>query len=124
MDNYSNAKVLFNQMISGMETYADLIGTKDNQKEEKYGFIPGLDMVESQRRYNEQADLIKEGVFQVMFTGAFNCGKSTILNALMRKEMLRTSITPETAIITKIIFGKEDKVIVVKKSIDKQGEKC
>lgn len=124
MDNYSNAKVLFNQMISGMEEYSDLIGVQDENKKEKYGFVPGLNMPEAQKRYSEQAELIKEGVFQVMFTGAFSCGKTTLLNALMHKELLSMSINPETAIITKVIFGKdEEKIVVIKRSINKESGK-
>ena len=123
MDNYTKAKVLSNQMIDGMKTCADLIGKKDSSKTGTYGFVPGLEMVESQKYLELTSEKIKEGIFQVMFTGAFSSGKSTLLNALMRQEILTATIKPETAIITKIIFGKDKKVIVVKKSTDpKTGE--
>lgn len=123
MDNYRSAKELSNQMIEGMRMCADLVGKKDSSKSGAYGFVPGLEMAESQKFLEATSDKIKEGIFQVMFTGAFSSGKSTLLNALMRQEILTANITPETAIITKIIFGKDKKVIVVKKSTDpKTGE--
>ena len=119
MDNYSNAKALSIQMIDGLNTLADLVGSKDSGKERTYRFVPGLEMNESVKFLNSTVENIKEGIFQVMFTGAFSSGKSTLLNALMKKDILASNIKPETAIITKIIFGKrEKKVIVVKKATD------
>jgi len=65
---------------------------------------------------NSCYDLINE--VQVLFKGGLCSGKSTLLNALMRKNILRTGITPKTAVITKIIFNKDEKVIVYKKETD------
>lgn len=68
-----------------------------------------------------QADEIHEkiaeymqGVFSVMFTGAFSSGKSTTLNALMRQDLLRASISPETPVITKITNGEDSDNAVIK----------
>lgn len=54
------------------------------------------------------------GIFSVMFTGAFSSGKSTTLNALMRQNLLTTSINPETPVITKITNGEDSDYAVIK----------
>lgn len=69
---------------------------------------------------NEQAELMDakiveytQGMFQVMFTGPFSAGKSTTLNALTRRELLKTSIKPETAVLAKIVNGKNSDMVTV-----------
>ncbi len=54
-----------------------------------------------------------QGLFQVMFTGPFSAGKSTTLNALARRQLLKTSIKPETAVLAKIINGKNSDMVTV-----------
>lgn len=81
-----------------------------------------VDMKNEADVLKEQAQTLKEGIFQVLFTGTFSAGKSTMLNALMQKNLLKTSINAETAVVTKIIFGKEEKVIVYKKKIGADGK--
>lgn len=68
----------------------------------------------------EQAELMdskiaeyRQGMFQVMFTGPFSAGKSTMLNALVYRELLKTSIKPETAVLAKIINGKNSNMVTV-----------
>ena len=55
-----------------------------------------------------------QGLFSVMFTGAFSAGKSTTLNALMSQDLLTVSINPETPVITKIINGRDSDQAVIK----------
>ncbi|MBO4780280.1 MAG: dynamin family protein [Selenomonadaceae bacterium] len=45
--------------------------------------------------------------FRLAVVGNFNCGKSTFLNALLRKRLLTTDILPTTAIPTYIRWNKE-----------------
>ncbi len=118
MSSYQNTQTMVDGVIRDIESFRDLIGAKDPAKSGAYGFVPGLDMTNEAKALEEQARKLREGVFQVLFTGGFSSGKSTLLNALMRKNVLRTGINPETAVITKIIFGAEEKVIVYKKAID------
>lgn len=47
----------------------------------------------------------------IMISGEFNAGKSTFINALLGEKVLTTDITPATAIITKLTYGAEKKVI-------------
>lgn len=121
MDNYSTSLQLSQKMQNCISIYADMLGTPDPAKSDVYGFVPGLRMSVEAQVLEKQLDKLKEGIFQVLFTGGFDAGKSTMLNALMHKRILRTSINAETAVITKIIFGKEESVIVHMKDIDKDG---
>lgn len=84
--------------------------------------VESLDMKNEAKLLQDHAQTLKEGIFQVLFTGGFSAGKSTLLNALMQKELLKTSINAETAVVTKIVFGKEEKVIVYKKKIGVDGK--
>ncbi|MBQ2412504.1 MAG: dynamin family protein [Anaerotignum sp.] len=124
MKNYENVKELSNKVMEGMTVYADLLGTPDQNKKDIYGFVPGLGMTAESMMLHQQQEKLQEGVFQVLFTGVFNGGKSTLMNALMGRDILRMAATPETAIITKVVFGKEEKVIVYMKESDAHtGEK-
>lgn len=47
----------------------------------------------------------------ILICGEFNAGKSTFINALLGEKILVSDITPATAIITKLTYGKEKKVV-------------
>ena len=48
--------------------------------------------------------------------GKFSTGKSSLLNALLGKNYLRTQITPETAIPTELRWGSSERVILHRKN--------
>ncbi len=48
--------------------------------------------------------------------GTFNAGKSSLLNGLLKKEILPTNIIPETAIAAELHYGKDEKLVAYKKS--------
>lgn len=50
--------------------------------------------------------------FSIGITGVMNAGKSTMLNALLGKEVLGTSVVPETANLTLIKYAKEPYAVV------------
>ena len=50
-------------------------------------------------------NLLNNQNFSVGITGIMNAGKSTMLNALLGKELLGTSVVPETANLTIIKYG-------------------
>jgi len=118
MKNYENVKELSDKVMEGMTVYADLLGTPDQSKKEIYGFVPGLGMSAEYLQLKQHQEKLKEGVFQVLFTGVFNGGKSTLMNALMGRDILRMAATPETAVITKVVFGEEEKATVYLKECD------
>ena len=122
MSIYAEKQKLIDEVILDLSDLSELLGAPDESKKGKYGFVPGLNLETEEETIQEQIQNLKEGIFQVLFTGGFSSGKSTILNALMRKSLLRTGINPETAVITKIIFNADEKVIVYKKATDAQGK--
>ena len=48
----------------------------------------------------------------IMVLGEFSTGKSTFINAMVGEEVAAMNATPTTAVITKLCYGKKDKIIV------------
>lgn len=121
---YEQQRQLVNDVLAQMEICADMIGTRDESKAGEYGFVPGLNENEIAKSLRTRIDSIKNGIFQVMFTGCFSSGKSTLINALVKRDVLSTGATPETAVITKIFFNAdEEKVIIYRRDqVDDDGQ--
>lgn len=120
---YEKQQQLVDEFMEQMEICADMLGAPDEKKESTYGFVPGLNEQESAECLRARMKAIEQGIFQVMFTGTFNAGKSTILNALMHSDILAMGNLPETAVITKIIFGDNDeRVVIYKHELDENGQ--
>lgn len=120
---YEKQQYLVDEFIEQMKVCADMLGEPDKTKESVYGFVPGLNEQESEERLKVRIKDISQGIFQVMFTGTFNSGKSTVLNALMHSNVLPMGPIPETAVITKIIFGdKDERVVIYKHELDENGQ--
>jgi len=60
-----------------------------------------------QNRIDELALLIEHFEIRVPLIGAFSCGKSSLLNALLGESVLATAVTPETAVPAELRFGPE-----------------
>lgn len=60
--------------------------------------------------------------FTVAVVGEFSKGKSTLINKLLGKEVLPTSVLPTTALLTRITSGEKEKMIVVGTKGQKQQE--
>ena len=118
MGTYEKSKELSQKMQSCLRVYADMLGAPAPEKASLYGFLPGLQMTVEEQRLEADLNKLEEGIFQVLFTGGFSAGKSTLLNALMRKRILRCAITAETAVITKIVFGQDESITVHMKEVD------
>ncbi|MBR7084921.1 MAG: dynamin family protein [Oscillospiraceae bacterium] len=52
----------------------------------------------------------KDPVFHIAFVGTIKAGKSTLINALLGRNLASTSVTPETAVLTKFRSSKTDYV--------------
>ncbi len=52
------------------------------------------------------------GPLKVLIAGEFKTGKSTFINALLKKTVLKSDVTPATAVITKISHGNDENVTV------------
>jgi len=122
MDTYSGSQQLIQNAIGDMGILADMLGDNDASKAERYGFVPGLNQDGPYQTLCELIDKLKQGIFQVYFTGGFDAGKSTLLNALMRRDVLRVSIDAETSVITKILFNQPEKIVVHFKQKDENGD--
>lgn len=58
-------------------------------------------------RVDELAPLIEHFEIRIPLIGAFSCGKSSLLNALLGESLLATAVTPETAVPAELRFGPE-----------------
>ena len=53
----------------------------------------------------EQVELKKQNPFRIVFCGVFSSGKSSLINALLRRDYLPTGITPVTKVVTRIQYS-------------------
>lgn len=63
-------------------------------------------------RINNFIERCKDPVFHIAFVGTIKAGKSTLINALLGRNLASTSVTPETAVLTKFRSAKKDYVKV------------
>lgn len=61
-------------------------------------------------RLDELAPLIEHFEIRLPFIGAFSCGKSSLINALLNEKRLATAITPETAVPAELRFAPQERV--------------
>jgi predicted GTPase len=59
------------------------------------------------RRIDELSPLIEHFEIRMPLIGAFSCGKSSLLNALLGERLLATAVTPETAVPAELRYGPE-----------------
>ncbi|MFV8829912.1 TcaA NTF2-like domain-containing protein [Alkalihalobacterium sp. APHAB7] len=62
----------------------------------------------------EELKTIKEDLNDeliVMIAGEFKAGKSTFINALLGSEIVTSDVTPATAVVTKLTYGQQKKVL-------------
>ncbi|MCR5746132.1 MAG: dynamin family protein [Lachnospiraceae bacterium] len=52
------------------------------------------------------------GPLKVLIAGEFKVGKSTFINALLKKTVLKSDIVPATAVITNICYGNDEEITV------------
>ncbi|WP_237397164.1 dynamin family protein [Okeania sp. KiyG1] len=91
----------------------DKIATTIIEFEQQEGVINCQSLVATlQESINKLLDI---GNLRILIIGDFNRGKSTILNALLGKNLLPTGVTAATAIPTFVKYGKQEKVVVHQK---------
>jgi len=64
------------------------------------------------QRIGSFVERCKDPVFHIAFVGTIKAGKSTLINALLGRNLASTSVTPETAVLTKFRSSKTDYVKV------------
>ena len=75
--------------------------------------IHNLDAIKKDKTLFHILDKLKNAKFSLGVTGVMNAGKSTMLNALLSKEILGTSMIPETANLTTIKYAKQEKAKII-----------
>lgn len=76
---------------------------------------PEFSKVSSERligRINNFIERCKDPEFHIAFVGTIKAGKSTLINALLGRNLASTSVTPETAVLTKFRKSEKDYVKV------------
>ena len=64
------------------------------------------------KRIGNFVERCKDPVFHIAFVGTIKAGKSTLINALLGRNLASTSVTPETAVLTKFRSSKQDYIKV------------
>lgn len=93
------------RLVSALTNVGALAG---NNEAGVAGGVKGLGMSLEQTRCEQEATQVRDGLFKVAVMGAFTCGKSTIINALVGAEILPKAVTPTTAILTFIQYGEDE----------------
>lgn len=72
-------------------------------------------------RLAELAGRLRGGRLRVLVAGEAKRGKSTVANALLRREVLPSGVTPVTAVTTTVVYGADEHVAV--RFADGRGER-
>jgi small GTP-binding protein len=62
--------------------------------------------------HDERLEALRREEMTVVVLGEFNHGKSTVINALLREEVLPVGITPTTSVITHLVYGEQPGVTI------------
>lgn len=99
MDNSTENKQLLNlSIINRLKDYRDQIKTSEDFS----CFIPQIDSL----LHSADSPLL------VMIMGEFKTGKSTLINALLEDEILKSGVTAATAVVTKLSYAPKKKLRV------------
>lgn len=96
-------------LINTLEDVAVLVGENQMINDRKVG----LNLPDVSHDCQEQAQLVRNGLFRVVVMGQFTTGKSTAINALIGAKVLPESMKPCTAILTYIRYGENDSEVEV-----------
>lgn len=61
----------------------------------------------------EMKELLRSHRYRVAVIGEFKRGKSSLLNALLGAEVLPTDVLPTTAVVTRILYGREKRLRIL-----------
>jgi len=74
--------------------------------------IPGLGLTSEAAYLVDCITNIRHGIFRISVFGAFNAGKSTLLNALLGTRILPAYPLPTTAMVTNLVYGERNEIMV------------
>ncbi len=92
-----------NQYVRKMEQLRQVLAQPEFSKESGERLI---------QRIGGFIERCKDPVFHIAFVGTIKAGKSTLINALLGRNLASTSVTPETAVLTKFRSSKQDYIKV------------
>jgi GTP-binding protein EngB required for normal cell division len=64
------------------------------------------------QRIDELSEKIRQSAFYLVVLGEFKRGKSTLVNAILKDNLLPTAVVPLTSIVTMIRYGPEEEILV------------
>lgn len=100
------------QCLKRVEVRKELIGKVSNAAEA----LKELQLTHMAAKLVQLAASTRRNSFSVAFVGEFSHGKSTLINSLLDQEMLPVGDLPTTAMLTRIITGEKEEIIVTDRS--------
>ena len=83
-------------------------------RQQKCGLVIAENQAEWQKELDEQKKKTGES-FMVLIVGAFNAGKSSLINAMIGEEFLPTGMLPETGVLCEMHYGQEKSITLYPK---------
>lgn len=115
IEGFVNFGVKLERVSSALRNIAILIG----ECQEEYFILEsgetvqaGLGLTSETNVLNNRANDVQQGICKLIVLGEFKHGKSTLLNAMLGSKKLPAKTTPATAIITVLVYGKNDGVAI------------
>jgi len=99
MDNKQAANLL--------NKIADLISSVEDVADESTSKLSGLGMAQEAQQLRQYAQIYNSDRVNLLIVGAFNNGKSTLVNALLGVEAVQTGAVPTTAVFTHLRRGEQ-----------------
>jgi len=115
-ENYKKLLSLFSyrEASAGREKSREEVFSFSKEREAVLGSIEALQVLLGDPRCAvEVKHFLETQKFSIGITGVMNSGKSTLINALMGKALLGTSVVPETASLTVLTFSETPSATVV-----------
>ncbi len=111
--DYVSVKILLDSFVEKNSEEAVILDENSSEKEKfshklhkLYSAIDAIAKASGNSDFKEKLESIKQNSanssFSIGITGVMNAGKSTMLNAILGREILGTSVVPETANLTVI----------------------
>lgn len=114
MEYTKEYKIFFEEKERQMEMFRIAIEAQIKKNEQR---IAGLDEL-TQDVSNARMEEAKR---TILFLGGVNAGKTTLINAILREDLLETSVLPCTTMITKISYGMDQRVKIITDTICRQN---
>lgn len=109
IQNTRHTKIAWNQTVDKFGLVIDRIKCLLMQPE--FGFDQANPII---KKMDNFMDRCSSPEFHIAFVGTIKAGKSTLINALLGKNYASTSVTPETAVLTKFRHSENSNYLKVK----------